>query len=74
MATGHYRPATGPFDTPDPSGRQTACLTQGCAWKQLSRLETQGEGLTPIGRLLHDYYLDLAERCDCPQGRGGRPP
>ncbi|MCF8504420.1 MAG: hypothetical protein K9G59_05860 [Caulobacter sp.] len=72
MAPTPHRPEPGPFDLRDPSGRHMACLTGGCVWKRLDRLEREAEGATPIGRLLHAYYLDLVGICVCPHGRGGR--
>lgn len=70
MAPTHHWPDSGPYGPGDPSGRHTVCLTGGCIWKRLARLEGEAEGFTPIGRLLHAYYLDLAGLCVCPHGRG----
>ena len=70
MAPTHPWAEPGPYTRGDPSGRQTACLTQGCVWKRLARMEARPDGFTPIGKLLHAYYLDLAEDCVCPHGRG----
>lgn len=70
MAPEHHRPESGPFDLRDPAGRHTACLTGGCVWKRLARMEANSELQTRIGLLLHAYYLDLAGLCRCPHGRG----
>ncbi len=70
MAPGHHRPDPGPFDLRDLSGRHTACLTGGCIWKRLGRMEDQIDGFSPIDRLVHAYYLDLVGLCRCPHGRG----
>jgi hypothetical protein len=72
LAPGPYRSESGPFTLRDPAGRHTACLTGGCVWKRLARLESEAQGFTRIGRLLHAYYLDLAGLCTCPHSRGGR--
>lgn len=56
----------------DRAGRHSACLTGGCVWKRLARLEGEAAGFTPFGRLLHAYYLDLAGLCACPRGRANR--
>lgn len=70
MAPPHHWPGSYPHEARDLSGRHITCLTGGCIWKRLARLEDNAEGLTPIGRLLHAYYLDLAGLCVCPHGRG----
>lgn len=56
----------------DPAGRHSACLTGGCVWKRLARLEDEAEGFTRFGRLLRAYYLDFAGLCSCPRGRADR--
>lgn len=70
MAPDHHRPDPGLFDLRDAAGRHTACLTGGCVWTRLARMEADSELSTRIGRLLHAYYLDLAGLCRCPHGRG----
>ena len=70
MAPEHHRLDPCPFDLQDSAGRHTACLTGGCVWTRLARMEDQTDGFSPIDRLLHAYYLDLAGLCRCPHGRG----
>jgi hypothetical protein len=54
------------------AGRHAACLTGGCVWDRLARLEHQAEGFTPFGQLLRAYYLDLTGLCGCPHVRASR--